>query len=99
MYHLYGSLDINLTVEAECPDLVNDHVDDDEGPRPPDASRAVDNDGTSRVWRETKVKNKRPANLSDSPKDSCFRLTSWRKFKTLPGSSGVPWSGHPRKWK
>ena len=65
MYHLYGPLDINLTVEAECPDLVNDHVDDNEGARPPDARRAVDNDGTGRICGETKVKKQKPAELSD----------------------------------
>ena len=59
VYHLYCSLDINLTVEAEGPDLVNDHVDDNEGPRPPDASRAVDNDGTGRVCGETKDKKQK----------------------------------------
>ena len=54
LYHLYCSLDINLAVEAQRPDLVNDHVNHDEGPRPPDAGRAVDNDGTSRVCRDIK---------------------------------------------
>ena len=65
MYHLYGSLDINLTVEAECPDLVNDHVDDNEGARPPDARRAVDNDRTGRICGETKVKNKNQPSCLD----------------------------------
>ena len=29
--------------------------------------------------------------------DSCLALTSWRKFKTQPGSAGTPWSGHAYK--
>lgn len=26
--------------------------------------------------------------------DSCRLFTSWRKFRTHPGSDGTPWSGH-----
>ena len=29
---------------------------------------------------------------------TCLSLTSCRKLRTEPGSSGVPWSGQPRKW-
>ena len=43
-HHLYGPLDVDLAVEAEALDLVDDHVDDDEGARAPDARRAVNHE-------------------------------------------------------
>ena len=48
-HHLDCSLDVNLTVQAAGPDLVDDHVDDDEGPGPADTGGTVDYDGSGRV--------------------------------------------------
>ena len=40
-HHLYGPLNVDLAVESEPLDLVDDHVDDDEGARAPDPRGAV----------------------------------------------------------
>ena len=39
--HLYRPLNVDLAVESEPLDLVDDHVDHDEGARAADARRAV----------------------------------------------------------
>ena len=46
--HLYRSLNVNLTIEPQRPDLVNDHVDNNEGSCSANSSRAMNNDGTCR---------------------------------------------------
>ena len=47
-HHLYRPLNVDLALEAEPLDLVDDHVDDDEGARAPDPRRAVHHEGTHR---------------------------------------------------
>ena len=49
---MYGPLDVDLAVEAEALDLVDDHVDDDEGARAPDPRRAVHHERAHRGQQE-----------------------------------------------
>ena len=50
-HHLDCPLNVDLAVEAEGSDLIDDHVDHDEGSRPTDSRGAVDYDRTGAVCK------------------------------------------------
>ena len=47
--HLNSSHNINITVQAEATNLIDDHVNHDEGPSSSDSSRTMHYDGSSCV--------------------------------------------------
>lgn len=46
--HLYGSLNVNFTIQSQGPDLIYDHVNHNERSCSSNSSRTMNNDGTSR---------------------------------------------------
>ena len=49
--HLNSSHNINITVQAEATNLIDDHVNHDEGSRPTDSRGAVNYDRTGAVCK------------------------------------------------
>ena len=46
-YHLDSSLNINLTIKSKHPNLINDHINDNECPGSANSSRTMNNDWSS----------------------------------------------------
>ena len=57
LYHSYCSEDIKLRVRPQCPDLLSEDVDDNEGSCPSQSSRTVHSDGPRTVCREIHLKH------------------------------------------